>query len=144
MIEIQTDSGLTGYGEVCSLGPFYLPAYGKGVRVGVSELYPHLIGMVPTEISQINLVLDQTLMGHPYVKSGIDMACWDLLGKITKLPVFHLMGGIRPEPSDQSGICSANRKKNWVTVMKVIRFSNLKLEIILMRTLKESLKHVRF
>ena len=28
VIEIQTDSGLTGYGEVCPLGPFYIPAHG--------------------------------------------------------------------------------------------------------------------
>jgi L-alanine-DL-glutamate epimerase-like enolase superfamily enzyme len=33
------------------------------------------------------------LKGHPYVKSGIDIACWDLLGKACGLPVCVLMGG---------------------------------------------------
>ena len=93
VIEIKTDEGLFGYGEVCPLGPFYLPAYGPGVRVGVSELAPHLIGLNPIEIGQINLVMDSALLGHSYVKSGIDMACWDLLGKHTNMSVCDLMGG---------------------------------------------------
>ncbi|MCX7701254.1 MAG: mandelate racemase/muconate lactonizing enzyme family protein, partial [Gemmataceae bacterium] len=33
------------------------------------------------------------LKGHPYVKSGIDMACWDILGRATGLPVCFLLGG---------------------------------------------------
>ena len=32
VVEVETDTGLVGYGEVCPLGPFYLPAYGPGVR----------------------------------------------------------------------------------------------------------------
>jgi len=37
--------------------------------------------------------MDAALKGHPYVKSGIDIACWDLLGQATSLPVCVLMGG---------------------------------------------------
>ena len=36
--------------------------------------------------------MDQTLKGHPYVKSALDMACWDLLGKAAGLPVDHAAG----------------------------------------------------
>ena len=93
VVEIKTDEGVAGYGEVCPLGPFYLPAYGPGVRTGIAELAPHLIGTDPTEIGRINLIMDTALLGHPYVKSGIDMACWDLLGKRTGLPVCNLLGG---------------------------------------------------
>ena len=32
VVEIETDQGVIGYGEVCPLGPFYLPAYARGVR----------------------------------------------------------------------------------------------------------------
>jgi L-alanine-DL-glutamate epimerase-like enolase superfamily enzyme len=93
VIEIETDEGVSGYGEVCPLGPFYLPAYGPGVRTGVAELAPHLIGVNPTEIGTVNVIMDTALLGHPYVKSGIDMACWDLLGKRTGLPICDLLGG---------------------------------------------------
>ena len=37
--------------------------------------------------------MDYNLKGHPYVKSAIDMACWDILGKATGLPVNTLLGG---------------------------------------------------
>ena len=63
------------------------------MRTGVAELAPHLIGADPTKIGVINLIMDTALLGHPYVKSGIDMACWDLLGKQAGLPVCDLLGG---------------------------------------------------
>lgn len=93
IVAIETDVGLVGFGEVCPLGPFYLPAYADGVRAGLRELGPHLIGQDPRELSRLNHLMDAALKGHPYVKSGIDMACWDLLGKATGLPVCVLMGG---------------------------------------------------
>jgi L-alanine-DL-glutamate epimerase-like enolase superfamily enzyme len=93
IIGVETDSGLIGYGEVCPLGPFYLPAYAEGVRAGLRELSPHLIGFDPRELWKLNYRMDAVLKGHPYVKSGIDIACWDILGKATGLAVCELLGG---------------------------------------------------
>lgn len=93
IVGVETECGLVGYGEVCPLGPFYLPAYAEGVRAGLRELGPHLIGFDPRELSKLNHRMDAALKGHPYVKSGIDIACWDILGKATGLPVCLLMGG---------------------------------------------------
>lgn len=93
IVGVETSSGLVGYGEVCPLGPFYLPAYADGVRAGLKELGPHLLGLDPRELSVLNQRMDAALKGHPYVKSGIDMACWDILGHATGLPVCTLMGG---------------------------------------------------
>ncbi|WP_417732282.1 cis-3-hydroxy-L-proline dehydratase [Rosistilla oblonga] len=93
IVAVETAEGLVGYGEVCPLGPFYLPAYAEGVRAGLRELGPHLIGLDPRELGVLNQRMDAALKGHPYVKSGIDIACWDLLGKASGLPVCMLMGG---------------------------------------------------
>lgn len=93
VVEVETDAGVTGWGEVCPLGPFYLPAYGPGARTGIAELGPHLIGMDPRELGPLNQRMDAALKGHPYVKSAIDMACWDILGKAAGLPVCVLLGG---------------------------------------------------
>lgn len=90
---VDTDSGLSGYGEVCPLGPFYLPAYAEGVRAGIRELAPQLIGCDPTQLAPLNRLMDAALKGHPYVKTGIDIACWDILGKVAGLPVCELLGG---------------------------------------------------
>ncbi len=93
IVAIETDEGTTGYGEVCPLGPFYLAAYGGGVRAGIRELGPHLIGMDPTKIGPINDMMDRAMKGHPYVKSAIDIACWDLLGKVSGQSTCELLGG---------------------------------------------------
>jgi cis-L-3-hydroxyproline dehydratase len=93
VVEIQTDAGICGYGEVCPLGPAYLPAYAAGARTGIAELAPHLIGLDPTQLGVINQTMDRAMRGHPYVKSALDMACWDILGKASGQPVAVLMGG---------------------------------------------------
>jgi L-alanine-DL-glutamate epimerase-like enolase superfamily enzyme len=93
VVEIETDTGHVGFGEVCPLGPFYLPAYANGVRAGIKELGPHLIGEDPRELLKLNRRMDAALKGHAYVKSALDMACWDLLGQAANLPVCTLLGG---------------------------------------------------
>ncbi|MBI3665028.1 MAG: mandelate racemase/muconate lactonizing enzyme family protein [Acidobacteria bacterium] len=71
VVAVSTDDGVTGYGEICPLGSAYLPAYAAGVRAGIAELAPHLIGL----------------------KSPLDMACWDILGKVCGQPLTTLLGG---------------------------------------------------
>jgi L-alanine-DL-glutamate epimerase-like enolase superfamily enzyme len=93
VVAIETDAGLTGYGEICPLGPAYLAAYAAGARAGIAEIAPHLLGFDPTQLQAVNRRMDQALRGHPYAKSALDMACWDLLGKAAGLPVTVLLGG---------------------------------------------------
>ena len=90
---VETDEGITGHGEVCPLGPVYLPAYAEGARAGIQVLAPALLGQDPTQLVKLNRHMDATLKGHPYVKSAIDMACWDILGQATGQPVSNLLGG---------------------------------------------------
>jgi L-alanine-DL-glutamate epimerase-like enolase superfamily enzyme len=84
---------VTGFGEICPLGSAYLPAYAAGARAGIAELAPCLIGLDPTELGVLNRRMDQLMRGHPYVKSAIDMACWDILGQVTEQPLVTLLGG---------------------------------------------------
>ncbi|SPE43356.1 Mandelate racemase/muconate lactonizing protein [Candidatus Sulfopaludibacter sp. SbA3] len=93
VVAIHTDAGITGYGEVCPLGPAYLPAYAAGARTGIAEIGPHLIGLDATGLAVVNGCMDAALRGHPYVKSALDLACWDILGKVAGLPVATLLGG---------------------------------------------------
>ena len=93
VVRIETDEGITGHGEVCPLGPVYLPAYAEGARAGIGVLAPALIGEDPTQLAKLNRHMDATLKGHPYVKSALDMACWDILGQATGQPVCNLLGG---------------------------------------------------
>ena len=82
IVRVETDAGVTGHGEVCPLGPFYLPSYAAGARAGIAELAPHLLGQDPTHLDKLNRRMDAALKGHPYAKSAIDIACWDILGQV--------------------------------------------------------------
>ena len=94
IVRVDTDvAGVYGVGEVTPLGPFYLPAYGPGARQGIAELAPHLLGQDPTQVAKINHIMDINLLGHPYAKSPLDMACWDILGKVCNQPLCVLLGG---------------------------------------------------
>lgn len=97
IVAVGTDAGITGYGECCPLGPAYLPAYAHGVRAGVREIAPRLIGLDPTHLGVLNRHMDAALRGHPYVKAAIDVACWDLLGKVCGQPVYALLGGAQQD-----------------------------------------------
>lgn len=93
VVAVETDAGLTGWGEVCPLGPAYLPAYAAGVRAGLRELAPQLLGENPLELAKLNRRMDAAMKGHPYVKSAVDVACWDILGQAAGQPVCVLLGG---------------------------------------------------
>ena len=99
VIEVITDDGTAGYGECCPLGPFYLPAYADGVRSGIRELGPHLIGHDPLKLGPLNRLMDKAMRGQPYVKSPLDIACWDIAGQAAGLPISELMGGCYPTPT---------------------------------------------
>ncbi len=93
VVAVETDAGITGWGECCPLGSAYLPAYARGVRSGLTELAPKVIGLDPRDLAVLNRHMDAVLRGHPYVKSAIDVACWDILGKVCGLPLYTLLGG---------------------------------------------------
>ncbi len=94
VIRVDTDAGIVGWGETCPLGPNYLEAFARGARAGIGELAPLLLGQNPGQPAVIYAVMDDALRGHAFVKHGIDMACWDILGKLAKKPLYTLFGGL--------------------------------------------------
>ncbi|WP_415919881.1 mandelate racemase/muconate lactonizing enzyme family protein [Tateyamaria sp. SN6-1] len=92
-VRIDTDAGITGWGEGCPWGHTYLPAHGPGLRAGLETLAPALIGQDPRSVDHINRIMDVQLPGHAYAKSPVDIACWDILGQVSGLPLWQLLGG---------------------------------------------------
>ena len=93
VVRITTDSGLEGFGEVCPLGPAYLPSHGEGVRAALGAVAPALVGVDAGNLAAVNEAMDRALMGHGDAKSAVDTACWDVLGRAVGLPVCDLLGG---------------------------------------------------
>ena len=93
IVRLDTDEGLVGWGEGCPWGSTYLPAFARGVRAGVEELAPVVLGLDPRRIEVVYRAMERALPGHPYAKSPLDMACWDLASKAAGLPLCDMLGG---------------------------------------------------
>ncbi|MGR3548486.1 MAG: mandelate racemase/muconate lactonizing enzyme family protein [Roseovarius sp.] len=96
VIAVDTDTGLTGWGEVCPI-PHYLPAYARGVAPALQELAPVILGGDPVGVEALMARADAFLPGHVYAKSALDIALWDITGQVTGLPIHALLGGQRQE-----------------------------------------------
>ena len=93
VVRLECDDGRVGWGEVCPLGAAYLPSYPAGARAGIAELAPVLLGEDPREPERLWRRMDRALKGHPYAKSALDLAAWDLCGQAAGVPVCSLLGG---------------------------------------------------
>ncbi|WP_170402991.1 mandelate racemase/muconate lactonizing enzyme family protein [Ruegeria arenilitoris] len=93
LVKIETDAGLTGWGEGTPWGHTYVPAHGPGIRAGIETMAPFLLGIDPRKVLDVERAMDLALPGHLYAKSPIDMACWDIAGQAAGLPIADLMGG---------------------------------------------------
>lgn len=90
-IKINTDEGISGWGELVS------GTKTETVVAGAKEMCSKLIGKNPLEIERIWQRLHRSFFrGGPIngtVISGIEMALWDIKGKALNLPVYELLGG---------------------------------------------------
>ncbi|TCL01157.1 D-galactarolactone cycloisomerase [Shimia isoporae] len=114
LVEVTTDEGVTGWGEC--FGPGNVALANKAIVETVIQ--PLVIGMDPLDRDVIwhkvyNLLRDHGQKGMPLQSlSGVDIALWDIAGKIAGLPVSQMIGGrhredvpvygygmmLRPEP----------------------------------------------
>ncbi|MEO1551520.1 MAG: mandelate racemase/muconate lactonizing enzyme family protein [Pseudomonadota bacterium] len=96
VLRVQTDEGLSGWGEVCPI-PHYLPAYAKGVAPALEELAPVLLGQDPRGAEALMARADAHLIGHHYAKSALDIALWDVTAQAANLPLYVMLGGRRAQ-----------------------------------------------
>ena len=92
-VKVETDAGITGWGEGTPWGHTYVPAHGPGIRAGIETMASFVLGLDPRRVLDVERAMDLALPGHLYAKSPIDMACWDIAGKAAGLPIADLMGG---------------------------------------------------
>lgn len=100
IVRLDTDEGLAGWGEAPAMptwGGHAMRYYGETpetVRHVVTDLLmPALIGLDPAEMGAVHARMDAVIKGHPYAKAAVDMACYDVAGKATGVPVWQLLGG---------------------------------------------------
>ncbi|MFQ8432804.1 mandelate racemase/muconate lactonizing enzyme family protein [Amaricoccus sp. W119] len=123
---ITTDTGLEGWGESTPFGATYIASHAMGVRAGIAEIAPNLLGLDPRRVDRINDAMDQALVGHEHAKTALDVACWDIFGKSVGMPVCDLLGGrtdarmpvissiYMGEPEEMRGRVAAHRARGYV------------------------------
>ena len=95
LVEVSTDEGITGWGECFGPGPVALA--NKGIVEGVIQ--PMVLGHDPLDRDVLwhkvyNLLRDHGQKGMPLQSlSGVDIALWDIAGKVAGLPLHKLIGG---------------------------------------------------
>lgn len=93
LLKIHTDDGLIGLGEVSCTPLWSGEDHGTAARFMANILAPALIGQDPRDIVRLTRLMDRLLAGNLFTKSGLEMACWDILGKAAGLPLYRLWGG---------------------------------------------------
>jgi L-alanine-DL-glutamate epimerase-like enolase superfamily enzyme len=100
IVRVHTDDGLIGLGEATPLpdwgGDFNRQAGETPVtvvHVVCDLLAPLLAGRSPFDVERIVADMDAVVRGHVYAKAAVEMALFDLQGKVTDRPVHDLLGG---------------------------------------------------
>lgn len=94
LVEVRTDAGIVGVGE--TLARFAPKAYAEAID---TLLKPRLIGQNPTDITALWRSMRRALSGRSggmlfEAIAGVDIALWDILGKVANMPIHRLLGGM--------------------------------------------------
>lgn len=93
IVRIHTDDGLIGLGEA-TVAPRWTGETSIGCVAAINGLVaPALVGEDATRITSLTQKMNRVIKHNPFMKSGIEMALWDLAGKASGVPVYQLLGG---------------------------------------------------
>lgn len=93
-VRIQTDAGITGYGECSPFLTINGESHETGVIVG-GYLSQVLLGKDPLDIGSCIRLMDQTIYANNSIKSAFDIALHDIAAQAAGLPLFAFLGGTR-------------------------------------------------
>lgn len=96
IVRIDTDTGLSGYGECVTLSMAGdVRPIARRILAAAAEV---LVGRDPFDVEALNLEVLAAVGGDLDTLGGVDLALWDLMGKSLGVPVFRLMGGLCNDP----------------------------------------------
>src|SRR5690625_477995 len=98
VVKVHTNTGIVGYGE--SVPDEHVT--GESVHTVFQalkhDLIPAILGADPRNIQLIHEKMNKALVYNGAAKAAIDIACYDILGKYSNLPIYSLLGGRKEEP----------------------------------------------
>lgn len=95
VVKVTAEDGTVGYGEACTLGSSYLDGFPGSAHQTVRLLADWVLGFDVFEPGALVDGMDDIVVGHLPGKAAIDIALWDLRGKLLGRPVAQLLGGVK-------------------------------------------------
>jgi L-alanine-DL-glutamate epimerase-like enolase superfamily enzyme len=97
LVRVGTDAGIEGVGEATVMPNWSGETVWGAKAILDNVLAPSVIGADPVDIEEVDRRMDKTARHNWFAKSAIEMACWDIAGKVANKPVYELLGGaVRP------------------------------------------------
>jgi L-alanine-DL-glutamate epimerase-like enolase superfamily enzyme len=100
IVRVETEAGIVGHGEATALRDWggdhnrYFGETPQTVRHVVEDIVgPLLLGSDPFDVESAMRLMDGAVRGHTYAKAALEMALYDIQGKLVGLPVYKLLGG---------------------------------------------------
>jgi len=93
IIKLYTDSDVVGYGEACPCYEFTGETIGTVMSILKERIFPSISGEDAFNIEAITCKMDEATVGNASAKGAVDMAIYDIIGKVLNQPVYNLLGG---------------------------------------------------
>jgi L-alanine-DL-glutamate epimerase-like enolase superfamily enzyme len=108
--KLHTEAGIVGLGEADPMDPFTEETPGSVMAVMREFMAPHLLDEDPSRIARIEQRLDDVLHGNLSARGAINMALFDIIGKLHHFPVHTFLG-----------VCCTNGCPCWVPSEAALR-----------------------
>lgn len=96
IVIIETDEGLVGYGGAAPTAVITGDTRGS-ILGGIDHIKTHILGKDIRKMEDILITLNKCMVGNTSAKAAVDMAIYDLYGKLHGAPLYQLLGGYRRE-----------------------------------------------
>lgn len=133
VVRVHTDNGVDGAGEA-TVNPRW-----SGETVWTAQtviehlLAPAVVGCDPAQIEEIDRKMDRVCMHNWFAKSAIEMACWDIQGKVANKPVYELLGGAKRALTVRSrysmGAYETERARKRAAELVAAGFTTIKVKV---------------
>ena len=93
IVKLHSDVDVTGYGEACPCYEFTGETTGTVISILKERIFPAILGEDLFNVEAITSKMDEATVGNASAKGAIDMAVYDIMGKVLNQPIYNVLGG---------------------------------------------------
>jgi muconate cycloisomerase len=93
IFKVHTNDGLVGLGEADPMNPFTEETPATVMAITRDIIAPHIIDQDPTNLAKLEVHLNHVVHGNLVARGAVNMALFDIVGKLNNVPAYMLLGG---------------------------------------------------